>query len=73
MSSMIYPIVSGWVWGDGWLSKIGFHDHGGSGVVHLTAGLAGGIGTYILGPRIGFFQNRNVRKGSFEYAHAQLE
>ena len=56
MSALIYPVLSSWVWGGGWLQQLGFHDHGGSGVVHMTAGFAGLIGTYILGPRLGFFR-----------------
>ena len=46
---------------------MGFHDHGGAGVVHLTSGFAGMIGTYILGPRIGVFKDKTPKKGSFEY------
>ena len=56
MSAIIYPVLACWVWGGGWLQQIGFHDHGGAGVVHMTAGFAGMIGTYILGPRLGFFK-----------------
>ena len=66
MASLIYPIISCWVWGGGWLQELGFHDHGGSGVVHLTAGVSGLIGTVIIGPRIGF-QNVEPRKGTFGY------
>ena len=54
MSSIIYPVSASWAWGDGWLDKLGFQDHAGSGVVHMTAGFAGLLGTLIIGPRIGF-------------------
>ena len=57
MSSLIYPVLACWVWGGGWLQQLGFQDHGGAGVVHMTAGFAGLIGTYILGPRIGYFRH----------------
>ena len=66
MASLIYPIISCWAWGGGWLQELGFHDHGGSGVVHLTAGVSGLIGTVIIGPRIGF-QNAEPTKGTFGY------
>ena len=68
MSSIIYPIFSCWCWGGGWLEVFGFHDFAGSGVVHLSAGLAGMIGTTILGPRIGFFRNKAPSQNSFEHA-----
>ena len=33
----------------------------------MTAGFAGMIGTYILGPRLGFFRQKAPPKGTFEY------
>lgn len=36
MVAVIYPVVGHWVWGGGWLSKLGFVDFAGSTVVHLT-------------------------------------
>jgi len=56
MSSFVFPIVSAWVWGGGWLSELGFHDYAGSGVVHMLGGLGGFVGTIILGPRLGVFE-----------------
>jgi len=53
ISSLIYPIVGHWVWGGGWLSKIGFADFAGSTVVHSVGGSAALIGTIILKPRLG--------------------
>ena len=67
MASLIYPVISCWAWGDGWLQNLGYHDHGGSGVVHLTAGVSGLIGTIICGPRIGF-NNSTPVKGTFEHS-----
>lgn len=52
---VIYPIVGHWVWGGGWLSKLGFVDFAGSTVVHSLGGWAALIGASILGPRIGKF------------------
>ena len=71
MSSLVYPVLACWVWGGGWLQQMGFKDHGGSGVVHMTAGFAGMIGAYILGPRLGYFKNRTPDRGTFEYARLQ--
>ncbi|MDR1885893.1 MAG: adenylate cyclase, partial [Synergistaceae bacterium] len=30
ISALIYPISGHWIWGGGWLSKMGFHDFAGS-------------------------------------------
>ena len=68
MSSIIYPVISCWTWGGGWLGELGFHDHAGSGVVHMTAGFAGIIGTVIMGPRIGFFKIKAPLNDSIEYS-----
>ena len=48
-----YAITGHWVWGGGWLAKLGFWDFAGSTVVHSVGGWAGLIGTLFLGPRIG--------------------
>ncbi len=50
---VIYPVVGHWIWGGGWLSKLGFHDFAGSTVVHSVGGLCALVGAYIIGPRIG--------------------
>ncbi|RYL94815.1 ammonium transporter [Sporolactobacillus sp. THM7-4] len=54
---LIYPVVGHWVWGGGWLAKLGMQDFAGSTVVHLQGATAALIGTLLLGPRIGKFQN----------------
>jgi Amt family ammonium transporter len=53
ISALIYPIVGHWIWGGGWLAKMGFADFAGSTVVHTVGGFAALIGTSILGPREG--------------------
>lgn len=52
---IIYPVVAHWVWGGGWLSKIGMQDFAGSTVVHLSGATAALVGTILLKPRIGKF------------------
>jgi Amt family ammonium transporter len=53
ISAIIYPISGHWIWGEGWLAGLGFHDFAGSTAVHLVGGVAGCVGAWILGPRIG--------------------
>ena len=43
---------------------LGFHDFAGSSVVHMLGGFGALIGTYILGPRIGFFVDNNEEASS---------
>ena len=53
ISLVIYPIEAHWIWGGGWLSRIGFHDYAGSCAIHMVGGIAALIGAIVLGPRIG--------------------
>ena len=53
ISALVYPIVGHWVWGEGWLSNLGFADFAGSTVVHTVGGFAALVGTMVLGPREG--------------------
>ncbi len=56
ISAIVYPIVGHWIWGGGWLSRIGFADFAGSTVVHTVGGFAALIGTMILKPREGKYE-----------------
>ena len=53
ITGLIYPIVTHWVWGGGWLAERGFFDFAGSGVVHMLGGVAALAGVIVVGPRIG--------------------
>ena len=53
ITALIYPIVVNWKWGGGWLDQLGFVDFAGSGLVHMTGGVAALMGAIFLGPRIG--------------------
>ncbi len=53
ISALIYPIVGHWIWGGGWLAKMGFADFAGSTVVHTVGGFAALVGTSMLKPREG--------------------
>ena len=56
ISILIYPVTGHWVWSDGWLSGMGFHDFAGSTAVHMVGGLCALVGAAIVGPRIGKFE-----------------
>jgi len=54
--AFLYPVTGHWIWGGGWLAKLGFWDFAGSTVVHSVGGWAALTGAIILGPRIGKFR-----------------
>src|SRR5829696_6540209 len=56
-AGLIYPIISHWIWGGGWLSNLGMQDFAGSTVVHLQGAVAALAGTLLLGPRIGKYDD----------------
>ena len=53
ISAVVYPVSGHWIWGGGWLARMGFHDFAGSTAVHMCGGVAALIGAKVLGPRIG--------------------
>ncbi len=53
MVGLIYPTVGHWIWGGGWLAKLGMFDFAGSTVVHSVGGWAALAGAIMLGPRLG--------------------
>ncbi|MCI6791071.1 MAG: ammonium transporter [Lachnobacterium sp.] len=55
ISALIYPIEAHWIWGGGWLARLGFHDFAGSCAIHMVGGISAIIGAAMLGPRIGKF------------------
>ncbi|HEX7250428.1 MAG TPA: ammonium transporter [Burkholderiales bacterium] len=51
---IVYCPLAHWVWGDGWLGKMGIMDFAGGTVVHLNAGIAALVSALVLGRRKGF-------------------
>ena len=52
--AVVYAPVCHWVWGGGWLAKMGFLDFAGGSVVHINAGVAAIIAAIMIGNRKGF-------------------
>ncbi len=53
LTMFVYPIVGHWIWGGGFLSKLGMLDFAGGSVVHSVGGWAALSGVLLLGPRLG--------------------
>lgn len=51
---LVYAPVAHWIWGGGWLAKMGVMDFAGGLVVHVTAGISSLVIVGVLGPRKGF-------------------
>jgi Amt family ammonium transporter len=54
--AVLYPITGHWIWGGGWLQKLGMWDFAGSTVVHSVGGWAALAGVVLLGPRLGKYR-----------------
>jgi Amt family ammonium transporter len=52
--TLVYVPVAHWVWGGGWLAKLGVIDFAGGIVVHITAGVSALALALVLGPRKGY-------------------
>ncbi len=51
---LVYVPVAHWVWGGGWLQRLGLMDFAGGTVVHVNAGAAALVCALVLGGRRGF-------------------
>ncbi len=52
--SFVYTPVCHWVWGGGWMYKLGALDFAGGNVVHINAGVSGLVLALFLGKRKGY-------------------
>ena len=60
MCAIIYPVVVHFTWGGGLIAQISigdavYSDFAGSGVVHMTGGIAAAVGAFLVGARKGKF------------------
>lgn len=59
---IMYPITGHWIWGGGWLQKLGFYDFAGSSVVHSVGGWSALAGVLLLGSRLGKYRSDGSAK-----------
>jgi ammonium transporter, Amt family len=52
--TLVYCPICHWVWGGGWLAKLGALDFAGGMVVHISAGVSAFAMAFLLGPRKGY-------------------
>ncbi len=52
--TIVYCPIAHWVWGGGWMASMGALDFAGGTVVHINAGVAGLVLSYVVGKRIGY-------------------
>jgi Amt family ammonium transporter len=70
VGAVIYPLFGNWVWGGGWLAQLGYRsglghgavDYAGSGVVHLQGGALALVTGWLIGPRIGKYDEKGNPK-----------
>jgi Amt family ammonium transporter len=57
LAAVIYPVVTGITWAGGFLASMGFADFAGGMVVHGMGGVAGLTAAWVVGPRLGRFND----------------
>ncbi|MGA6828629.1 ammonium transporter [Nitrospira sp. NS4] len=53
-SLVVYAPVAHWIWGGGWLARMGALDFAGGAVVHISSGAAALVCAIVLGKRYGY-------------------
>ncbi len=53
-SLLVYCPLAHWIWGGGWLGKLGALDFAGGAVVHISSGFAALVCAFVLGQRHGY-------------------
>jgi len=68
LAALVFPFVSHWIWGGGWLAQLGlnfslgsgFLDVGGAATIHLLGGFSALVVVWIAGPRRGKFPKEGL-------------
>jgi Amt family ammonium transporter len=53
-TTLVYDPLAHWVWGGGWLMKMGALDFAGGTVVHISSGVSALVAAIVIGKRVGY-------------------
>ena len=70
--TLVYIPVAHWVWGGGWLSKLGTLDYAGGLVVHLTCGIGALVSALMIGNRKAFPQTSQPHNRTMVFTGAAM-
>jgi len=56
LAFIMFPMVSAWTFGGGYLHQLGYQDYGNCGAFHLAAGFSAFVGSALIGPRLGRYK-----------------
>jgi len=56
-TTLVYDPLAHWVWGGGWIARLGALDFAGGTVVHISSGFSALALALVIGKRIGFGEN----------------
>ncbi len=73
VGGFLYSVYGCWVWGGGWLAQLGLNyglghgavDYAGSSVVHLQGGMLALVTAWMIGPRLGKYDERGQPRPIF--------
>ena len=65
--TIVYCPIAHWVWGGGWLAKLGALDFAGGNVVHINAGVSALALAIVLGPRKGYRGGTNMTSNNVPF------
>ncbi len=53
-TTVVYDPLAHWVWGGGWIQRLGALDFAGGTVVHISSGVSALVAAVVVGKRVGF-------------------
>jgi Amt family ammonium transporter len=53
LAAIVVPTAWRWVWSDGWLGRLGYHDLAGASIIHWVGALGALVAAILVGPRTG--------------------
>ena len=59
-TALVYSPVAHWVWGGGWINKLGVLDFAGGTIVHITSGVSGLVLAIMIGKEINILNQHHI-------------